>query len=64
MLHLQFEETQDMIVLDRLNILPIQESVDGWMLTAQSRQRGENRASTVHESGSNMEEDSQVEVLA
>ena len=63
MLHLQFEETQDMIVLGSLNILPIQESVDGWILTAQSTQRGENRTSAVHESGSNMEEDSQVEVL-
>ena len=44
--------------------LPIQESVDGWMLTAQSTQRGEICASAVHEPGSILEEDAQVEVLA
>ena len=60
---MQFEETLDMNILD-ISGLPIQESVDGWMLTAQSTQRGENRASTVHESGSNLEDDRQVEVSA
>ena len=59
---MQIEKTLDMNILDIFG-LPIQESVDGWMLTAPSTQRGEIRASTVHESGSNLEEDRQVEVL-
>ena len=72
--NLQFEKSLDMnisenrassIRIQQLNSgLPIQESVDGWMLTAQSTQRGEICASAVHEPGSILEEDAQVEVLA
>lgn len=70
---LQFEETSDTnnsnshvprASTQCLNDLSIQESLDGWLASAQSTQSGQNLASSAYEPDTNLEEGRQIEVLA